>query len=97
MTSEVIEQAMVERSKARLNRTVAALMQRGLDLQVARKLHGDGYTLGRLKQLGSLELKKIGVRVNRVASIDRVCSHRHATSELLVGRVLFASAQPPCD
>lgn len=71
MTSEMIEPAMIERSKARLNRTVAALMQRGIDLALARKLHEDGYTLGRLQQLGSPELKHLGIKDDQIACLQQ--------------------------
>lgn len=49
------------RSHARLNRTVAALMRRGLDHETSNSLHAAGHTLSTLSQLSDNELGAAGV------------------------------------
>lgn len=63
------EPMIIERAKARLNRSVAAMMQRGLDLGLARTLHGNGVTLGRLQQSDDESLGRLGLGKLQVAAI----------------------------
>lgn len=58
-----------ERGKARLNRTVSAIMQRGIDKVTAQRLHADGFTLGRLKQSDDARLKSLSLTEVQIAAI----------------------------
>jgi hypothetical protein len=60
---------MPERGRAKLNPTVAALMQRGFDNQMAHELHAAGLTLDRLKTCDAAALKKLGLSDAQVAAI----------------------------
>ena len=57
------------RTNARLNPTVAALMQRGLDSALAKRLHAQNLTLGSLKQSDDATLSNLGLSDAQIASI----------------------------
>lgn len=58
-----------ERARARLNPTVAALMQRGLDSGKALAIQTAGYSLARLKSLDAPALRTLGLSEAQIASI----------------------------
>jgi hypothetical protein len=58
-----------ERGKARLNRTVAALMERGLSDADATRLHREGHTLSSLKQSNDGALAALGLIPAQIAEI----------------------------
>lgn len=66
-----IEDVTYERSKARLNRTVAAMMQRGLDIDVAKQLHAAKMTLAALKQADDARLTAFGLSDIQITAIRK--------------------------
>lgn len=58
-----------ERGKAKLSRTVSALMQRGVDLHKARDLDAAGLTLSQLKRFDTAKLKELGLSDVQAAAI----------------------------
>lgn len=57
------------RGKARFNRTVAALMQRGLSDAEATRLHREGHTLASLMQLDDAALAALGLNPAQIVEI----------------------------
>ena len=83
-----------ERNSARLNRTVAALMQRGLDSTMALKLRQQGETLASLKGCSAEQLESFGLNSQQAASI-----HAGNRSEIPfdnLARVLWACRWTCC-
>jgi hypothetical protein len=68
---ETEEDFAFERGKARLNRSVAAMMQRGLDNKLAKRLHEAKITLGALKQLDDAALSNHGLTEIQIAGIRK--------------------------
>lgn len=54
-----------------MNRTVTALLGRGVDLQKARDLASGGYTIGSLKELSKAELEALRLPLSAVKSLER--------------------------
>ena len=59
------------RDTARLNRTVAAFMRRGLDSHLAAKLQKSGATLGALKQADDSALCDMGLTVEQIQEVRK--------------------------
>jgi hypothetical protein len=83
-----------ERAKSRLNPTVAALMQRGVDSQKARQLQAAGLTLNKLKSLAAQALTDLGLSDAQVAAIQ--AGRRAALPVANLSRVLWASRFTCC-
>jgi len=83
-----------ERGSARLNPTVAALLRRGFDSQLAKRLKAAGYTLGRLMQLTDAELASLDVPVRYIASIR--AGGRTAIPYENLAQVLWANRSTCC-
>lgn len=60
---------MLEKAKARLNRTVAALMQRGFYKTFAEQLQTQGYTVRSLTLLSSEQLTRLGCSDEQIKNI----------------------------
>src|SRR3954464_2040555 len=69
MSEDTAELAVIERARGRLSRTVAAMMQRGLDIGLAQLLQSDGVTLGRLQQSDDAALSQLGLDSLQIAGI----------------------------
>jgi hypothetical protein len=52
-----------------LNRTIAALIDRGLDIQLAQSLRDQGYTLAKLQQMTEAELSALSILPHSIKSI----------------------------
>lgn len=63
------EHLSYERGKAKLSRTVSALMQRGVDLLKAQDLQAAGLTLAKLKGFDAAKLKELGLNDAQAAAI----------------------------
>lgn len=55
----------------RLNPTIAALINRGVDSALAKKLKDNGHTLGSLQQLGDAELSALGFPEHAIATMRK--------------------------
>lgn len=60
-----------KRGKARMSRTVSALMRRGIDNVTAKRLEEEGYTLSSLQQARDLELFGLSLGEDEVAAIRK--------------------------
>lgn len=60
-----------KRATARLNRSVAAMMRRGLDDQTAAELNRAGHTLSSLQLTGDDELTRLGLSARQIAGLRR--------------------------
>jgi 5-methylcytosine-specific restriction endonuclease McrA len=65
------DETIPERGHARLNRTVAAMMQRGLNLRLSQRLHRDGVTISHLKQADDTRLMGLGLNAEQIAGVRK--------------------------
>src|SRR5438270_82623 len=82
------------RGTARLNRTVAALMERGLSDADATRLHRDKHTLASLKQSDDAALAALGLSAAQIVEIRG--GGRPAIPFEILAKVLWANRSTCC-
>jgi hypothetical protein len=94
MRDESSEPIILERVRARLNRTVAALMQRGMDVALAERLRQEGQTLGSLQQAHDTQLRSLGLSDSHITAVRR--GGRAVVPFIALARVLWANRFTCC-